>query len=155
MCIVLIQSESIIPFGYWEKSWKMKKSKLWIEFFFISSKQRNGTGPKGTKVFFCSNCGNFLMIQHVTLILIVGTSLSTQILDKNLMLNHIKKSCLTFYRIWTNLNPLWVLKKYDSSKSIEGKPPFCILSCDGRQESECSVFSKNGIDTKPYEFLKY
>ena len=42
----------------------------------------------------------------------------------------------------TNLNPLWVLKKYGSSKAIEGKPSFYIISSDGRQENERSVFSK-------------
>ena len=35
------------------------------------------------------------------------------------MLNHIKKLGLTFYRMGTNLNPLWVLNKYESSEAIE------------------------------------
>ena len=40
------------------------------------------------------------------------------------MLNDIMKLCLTFYRMGTNLNPLWVLKKYGSSKAIEEETTF-------------------------------
>ena len=45
--------------------------------------------------------------------------------------SHVKSNkeiMLDICRIRTNLSPLWVLKKYGSSKAIEGKPTFCILS---------------------------
>ena len=45
-------------------------------------------------------------------------------------------------RIRTNLSPLWVLKKYGSSKTIEGKPPFCILSKMGDRRGKRYVLLK-------------
>ena len=77
------------------------------------------------------------------------------------MLNHIKKLYLAFYKMRTykmriNLSPLWVMKKYGSSKVIRGETTFLILSGDGRQESERSVFSKlYQINTKPVQFHIY
>ena len=61
---------------------------------------------------------------HLIYLWNVGSPLWIQILNMNLMLNHIKKLCLTFYRMGTNLNPLWVLKKYGSSKAIEEETTF-------------------------------
>ena len=69
------------------------------------------------------------------------------------MLNHIKKLCLTFYkmrtyRMQTNLSPLWVMKKYGSSKVIEGKPLFLFsLVMGGRRASIMSF--QNYIESTP------
>ena len=45
-------------------------------------------------------------------------------------------------RIRTNLSPLWVLKKYGSSKAIDGKQPFCILSEMGDMRGKRYVLLK-------------
>ena len=68
-----------------------------------------------------------------------------------------KEIMLDICRIRTNPSPLWVLKKYEFSKAIKGKSPFCILSEMGDRRGKRYVILKmNWIDTKnPDEFLKY
>ena len=48
----------------------------------------------------------------------------------------------------TNLSPLWVMKKYGSSKVIEGKPPFFFsLVMGGRRASVLSF--QNYMESTP------
>ena len=59
--------------------------------------------------------------------------------------SHVKSNkeiMLHICRIRTNLSLLWVLKKYGSSKAIEGKPIFCILSKMGDRRGKQSVLLK-------------
>ena len=53
-----------------------------------------------------------------------------------------KEIMLDICRIRTNPSPLWVLKKYEFSKAIKGKSPFCILSEMGDRRGKRYVILK-------------